>query len=297
MITVERELITEPGIYDLTDAEYHSDPVAGGSLSSTGARRLLPPSCPAKFRHYQQHPEVKAEYDFGHAAHHAVLGIGPEIIVLDYDNWKKPSAREQRDAIRDAGKVPLLKKEADVVAAMAAALRVHPVAGRLFRPGRGVAEQTLVWRDRTTGIMRRALLDWRQDHVVADYKTCDKAEPSACARSIHTYGYHCQADWYLDGVGELGLTPAGKRAKFAFVFQEKTAPYLVTVVEPDQEALLWGSVLNTKAIDIYRDCTARDVWPGYHDTDLVVASLPPYAVAGYERARERGDYDVTRVAA
>lgn len=38
--------ITEPGVYDLPAEVYHADPVEGGSLSSTGARKLLPPSCP-----------------------------------------------------------------------------------------------------------------------------------------------------------------------------------------------------------------------------------------------------------
>ncbi len=63
------------------------------------------------------------------------------------------------------------------------------------------------------------------------------------------------------------------------------------MVEPDQEALTWGGVLNAKAIDTYRYCTETGVWPGYSDTDLVLASLPPYAVTGYERGRQRGDYD------
>lgn len=150
--------ITEPGVYDIPDAEYHRDPVEGGSLSSTGARRLLAPSCPAKFRWYQQHPEIKTEYDFGHAAHRAVLGIGAEIAVFGYDSWRTKAAKADKEAARAAGLVPMLEPDAEIVAAMADVLRAHEVAGRLFQPGRGVAEQTLVWRDRATGIMRRARL-------------------------------------------------------------------------------------------------------------------------------------------
>lgn len=295
-------LITEPGVYEISDAEYHhADPVQGGSLSSTGARRLLPPSCPAKFRWYQQHPEIKAEYDFGHAAHRAVLGIGAEIAVFGYDSWRTNAAKSDKAAAREAGLVPMLERDADVVTDMAAALRAHPVAGRLFQPGQGVAEQTLVWRDRATGIMRRARLDWiaggnGRKLIIADYKTCDRGDPASCARSIFTYGYHAQGDWYRDGAFELNLDGGGGIG-FVLVFQEKEAPYMVTVVEPDDEALLWGSVLNAKAIDVYRRHVATDTWPGYADTDLVLASLPPYAITGYERARERGDYDVKKVMA
>lgn len=293
--------ITEPGVYDMDDTDYHRDPVVGGSLSSTGARRLLAPSCPAKYRWYADHPEIKQEYDFGHAAHRAVLGIGAEIAVLDYDNWKKPAARDERDAIRDAGMVPLLQKEADIVTAMADAIRTHSVAGRLFRPERGTAEKVVVWRDRATGVMRRARLDWVQGHVIVDYKTCEHADPAACMRAIFAYGYHQQADFYLDGATEVpGVIPAGKKAQFLFVFQEKNPPYLVTVVEPDAEQLLWGDVLNRKAIDVYRRCVETDTWPGWSipgqtsttDTDIALIGLPPYALTAYERARERGDYDV-----
>lgn len=283
-------MITEPGVYDIPDYLYHQDPVEGGSLSSTGARRLLPPSCPAKFRWYADHPEHKDVFDFGKAAHHRVLGTGPEIVPIDTppSGWTTKKAKEAKAQAYAEGKVPLKLEEAHQVAEMAAALRRHPKAGRLFLPDRGVAEQTLVWRDRATGIMRRALLDWTQGPLVVDYKTCDKADDASCARSIFNYGYHQQADWYIDGASEVH----GQRPRFLLVFQEKTAPYLVNVIEPDAEALLWGAVLNAKAIDIYRQCTETGVWRGYDNTDFVtLAALPPYAITGYERARERGDYD------
>jgi hypothetical protein len=301
--TGQRWAITEPGVYDMDDADYHRDPVAGGSLSSTGARRLLAPSCPAKFRWYADHPEIKATYDFGHAAHRAVLGIGAEIAVFGYDSWRTNAAKADKEAAREAGLVPMLEADAEVVTDMAIALREHPVAGRLFRAGHGTAERTLVWPDRATGVMRRARLDWMtggagRKLIIADYKTCDRADPASCARSIFTYGYHAQGDWYRDGAYELGLHNGGSIG-FVLVFQEKTPPYVVTVAEPDDEALLWGSVLNAKAIDVYRHCTATGTWPGYSlpgqtgntDTDLMLAGLPPYAITGYERGRERGDYD------
>lgn len=299
-MTAPELVITEPGVYpDVPDEVYHRDPVEGGSLSSTGARRLLPPSCPAKFRHLADNPEHKDEFDFGKAAHAVLLGAGPRIVVIDADNYKTKAAQQAKQDARDEGLIPVLPSQMDQVTAMVEAVRSHPVAGRLFRPGHGAPEQTLVWRDRRTGIMRRARLDWTQQHLVVDYKTCDKADPASCERSIHNWGYHQQGDWYLDGFNELGLSPEGRPSRFLLVFQEKTAPYLVVVVELKHESLMWGGVLNAKAIDIYRRCVETDTWPGYAipgqggttDSDLVLAYLPPYALTGYERARERGDYD------
>lgn len=287
-------VITEPGVYDIPDDVYHRDPVQGGSLSSTGARRLLPPSCPAKFRWYADHPEEKDEFDFGKAAHRTVLGIGPEIEPLDFADRRTKAYKQAAAEAREAGKVPLLLEHAEALLTMATVLRQHPMASRLFRPGHGMAEQTVVWRDRQTGIWRRARLDWVQGPVIVDYKTCDKADDASCARAIYNFGYHQQADYYIDGATEVpGVLPEGKRARFILVFQERDAPYLVNVVEPDAEALAWGAVLNAKAIDIYQRCTATSVWPGYAEDDdrITFASLPPYAITGYERARQRGDYD------
>ncbi|WP_433855104.1 hypothetical protein [Streptomyces kronopolitis] len=151
--------VTEPGNHDLTAAEYHADPAPGGS--SSGARLLLPPSCPALFRWEQDNPPApKATFDFGHAAHKEVLGVGPDLVALDYDDWRTKAAREERDELRAAGAVPLLRDDYQQVLDMAAAIRQHPVASRLFEPDSGTAESALVWRDGPTGVMRRALLDW-----------------------------------------------------------------------------------------------------------------------------------------
>src|SRR5258708_26204894 len=43
-------LFRSAGVYGIPADAYHADPIEGGSLSSSGARRLLPPGCPALFR-------------------------------------------------------------------------------------------------------------------------------------------------------------------------------------------------------------------------------------------------------
>jgi hypothetical protein len=264
----------------MTAEEYHADPVPGGSLSSSGARLLLPPNCPAKFRHDQDHGQQhKAVFDFGQAAHLMVLGEGPEIVIVDADDWRTKAAREQRDEARDNGAVPLLRREHDEIRAMADALRQHPLAAALFNPDHGQPEQTLIWRDRPTGVMRRARLDWLPDPgpgrlIIPDYKTCRSAEPEALARAVHSYSYHQQADWYRAGARALGL--ADEHAAFVFVCQEKTAPYLVTVVELDAATLRIGAARNRRALEIYAECSRTGRWPGYGD-DIAYLSLPPWA--------------------
>jgi hypothetical protein len=287
---VEAEIIdeiTEPGVYDgLDEAAYHADPVPGGSLSASGAKLLLPPSCPALYAWRRDHPKVSAEFDFGTAAHKLILGVGQPICRLSYDDWRTKAAQTARDEARAQGYVPVLEPDWQRVEAMAAAIREHPVASALLDPERGKPEQSLFWQDDETGIWCRARLDWlpRRDparrFIIADYKTAAAADPASIRKAVANYGYFMQAAWYAEGVQVLGLDPD---PAFLFIFQEKTPPYLVTVAQLDAEAVSIGRARNMLAREMWRDCTQAGVWPGYTD-DIELITLPPWA------ARTEGDY-------
>jgi hypothetical protein len=264
------EPITIPGTYDIPADEYHRHP----ALSSSGARRLLPPGCPALFRWEQDNPPApKREFDFGHAAHKLVLGVGPDLVSVAAKDWRTNAAKEQRDLAHATGAVPLLAEEYERVMAMADALGGHPLAGPLFAPGRGVAEQALFWHDEPTGTPLRSLIDWRTGRLVVDYKSTTCASPDAVQKAIHNYGYFQQGAFYLDGVRALGLAD---EPAFLLVFQEKTPPYLVTVVQLDETALRIGADLNRRAIDLYAECVATGQWPGY-SSDIELIGLPSWA--------------------
>lgn len=274
-----------PGVYNMPEDVYHRDPVPGGSLSSSGARKLLPPSCPALFKYEQDHPRPpKKTFDYGTAAHQLVLGSGPGIVVVDADSWRTDAAKAQAADARADGKVPLLAHEWQPVKAMADALREHPVASALFDPNHGKPEQSLFWQDERTGVWRRARLDWLPDPrpgqrlIIPDYKTTVSAAPDDLQKSIANYGYHQQSATYIDGARALNL--ADEKAAFVFVFQQKTPPYLVTVVQLDTVALQVGRFLNRQAIDIYAECKRTGRWPGFSD-DIEILPLPPWVERQY----------------
>lgn len=278
--------ITVPGVYSIPVEAYHADPVKGGSLSHSGARKLLAPSCPAKFKYERDHGrKPKREYELGHAAHKLVLGVGEELIVIKSDNYKTKAAQQAQAEARAEGKVPVLEHEYEIVKAMAAALRADKLAAALLEPGTGQPEQSLFWRDPETGVTRRARLDWLRTNApgrlwVVDYKTCTDASNDALERAANDFGYFQQSGWYLDGVNALAL---GDSPRFVFVFQEKTPPYLVHVVEPTALALEAGHFYNRKALHTYAECVRTDTWPGYSpDADhLTQISLPPWAQNRY----------------
>lgn len=272
--------ITEPGVYNIGEDAYHADPVPCGSLSASGAKKLLPPSCPAIYAYERDHPPApKRCFDLGAAAHKLVLGVGAELHCVDAADWRTNKAKAEAAEARLAGKVPLLAHEHAQVHDMAAALRRHKMAASLLNGEYGAPEQSLFWIDDRTGVWRRARLDWLptggRRPIIADYKTSVSANPEEFRRSVHNYGYHLQTAWYRDAVTALGLAD---EPQFVFVIQEKTAPYLVSVVQLDVEAELRGAELAREAIDLYQRCTETGHWPSYSEDEIPQIGLPAYAL-------------------
>lgn len=285
-------VVEQPGVYlGLSDADYHRDPVPGGSLSSTGARKLLPPSCPALYRHWADNPQPpKKAFDLGHAAHELVLGMGMGCEVVPGDRWDTKAAKEKVAEIRARGAVPLKQADMDRVEAMAAKLREHPLAGKLLQPGTGEPEASLFWQDPETGVWCRVRTDWLPHSVpgrrlvVADYKTTDSVAPDDLARSVYRYGYHVQEAFYTRGIRALGLADD---VAFVFVWQMKEAPYLVSVTETDDTAKRIGEQLVDRALAKYRDCTESGHWPSFDeesgDIDVITIASPRWAERAFEQ--------------
>jgi len=271
---------------DLTAEQYHADLT---SISSSGLRALLAPGCPAQFKYDLDNPRPpKREFDLGHAAHLLVLGEGPEFKVIEFPDYKKKAAQDERDAAYDAGIVPLLTKEHDQVQAMAEAIRQHPIAGPLFTPGTGRAELSIYWTDRDTGVRCRVRPDWLKEMpglaLAVDYKTCRDANPEAVSRAIRDYSYHQQDAFYTDGIW-AALDPADVR--FIFVFQSKTAPYLITVRELADQDRDIGRARNQRALRLYADCTATGIWP---DWTGPVTEIPTISMPSYDTLRQAEEY-------
>lgn len=264
------------GLHDnITDIDYHAD---RNSLSSTGARKLL--ECPARFRHEQLYPPAgKGVFDFGKLAHKMILGEGADIVEIDAKDYKTKAAQALRDEARAEGKIPALASELVAAKEMTASVRSHPVAAELFR--KGEPEKSGYWTD-STGITLRFRPDWLTQRdgktVCVDLKTTSSADPSAFTKSVVNYGYHLQAAWYIAGLAACGI-----EADFLFVAVEKTAPYPVSVIELDAEAVSEGARRMRKAVDLYARCLETDTWPAYGD-GIHTVSLPYWALKERDQA-------------
>lgn len=281
MTTVAETPVAEApalGIHtDLSNTDYHADKT---SLSSSGARKLLAPSTPAHFRYEQDNPQPATKtFDYGNAAHKLVLGNGPELVVIDHARWDTKAAKAEVLEARERNAIPLKQHEMDMVTAMAAAIRKHPLAAALLDPAYGAPEQSGFWIDGPTGIRRRVRFDWLPSIqsgrlIIPDYKTAADASDDAMQKDIAKYGYNQQADWYEEASRALGL--GGDDAELLLIVQEKKAPYLINVIGIEFGSRIIGGAKNRRAIETFAECMNTGHWPGYGDEPNYLA-LPGYA--------------------
>lgn len=250
-------MITKPGIYDIAELDYHRDPIEGGSFSSTMAKQIL--KSPAHLRSFLDAPRVeKAAFDFGHIVHAGVLGVGLEVEVLDFPDYKTKAAQDAKKAAYAAGKVPVIERDYATARAAIKAVKEHSIAGPLFA-GPGTPESSAFAIDPDTGLWLRGRFDFTTPgDFLVDLKTTVDGEPNSFERGGRRLGYDVQQEFYKH-VYRLatGRDPEG----FAFVTVEKTAPHLVDVHMPTDWAELGASRVR-RALDLYAECVKSGDWPG-----------------------------------
>lgn len=290
----EPRRIQKPGVYALTAEEYHADPVAEPSLSSSICKILLERSP----RHaWLAHPRLnphcepirKMQFDLGAAAHAVLLEGAAGLAVIEAEDYKTKSAREARDAAYAAGKIPVLARQADEVEAMVWAARrqlaAHSEAREAFDPALGKPEQTLVWRE--GDVWCRARLDWLPagGNVFFDYKTTGaSANPEQWGqRQLFDTGCDIQAAFYRRGIkAALGI----EGAHFRFVVQETEPPYALSVVSLTPAALDMADRKVAEAIALWRWCLKRNRWPGY-PSRVCYVDPPPWHERRWLEREER----------
>lgn len=255
----------KPGIYGgISNADYHRDEALGSTSLKTLATKT-----PAHYQYDKANPKFSDAFTLGTAAHSLILEADTSgIVVVKADNWLTKDAKAAKAEALAEGKQPLLTKEMAQVISMYDAVMAHPLARHAFT--RHKAEQSVFWEE--DGLLLKCRPDAWKPSTLIDLKTTRDANPNEFGKTAHEYGYHQSAAHYIDGV----KAATGEELPFHFVLVEKTAPYLVSVVELDVEAINLGRMLNDRAKRIYRECTESGNWPGYQSGELI--HLPMWAI-------------------
>lgn len=281
----EPVVIDKQGLYpDIPEDAYHRDPVPGGSLSYSGAKLLIPPGCPAVYKHNRDHPKPPTKsMELGTVVHGILLGTGQEVQVLDYPDWRTKDSQVRRKSVIAQGKIPMLTHEWEQAQAIAAAVRGHEDAGALLAEGE--AEQSMFWRDEEFGIWKRGRLDWLTWFdgcpAIVDVKTTANPSPEEFARDMDKYRYYMQDPMYRDGLAAI-LGCDWTDIDFIFVTVPTEQPYLPMTYRLDDTAIDLGRELCAIASEKFAGCSESGYWPAWAANTLDV-SLPRYGVTSAER--------------
>jgi hypothetical protein len=259
---------------------YHSNSFSATPCYSNSIGKIIINKSPlhAWMAHPMLNPEYVSEektaFDLGSAAHAALLEGMDICQVLDFPDYRTNEAKEQRDAARKAGKIPMLKKDYPALAKMVKvaqeSIRRCPDLGGL-RLSDGKPEQTIHLVEGDTHIKMR--LDWLSNNadVILDYKTTDIASPDSWMRSLHSAGHDMQSALYPKGVEIL----TGKEPLFVFMVQETSEPYSVYFIGMTGEYQHHGMRKTETALQMWQDCMRTGIWPGYSNR-IMYPELPAY---------------------
>lgn len=268
----------KPGlVHNLSDEDYHADPVPGGSLSSTLAR-LLTDHVPAKGYERWRNRKPTRAMNLGKAAHAHALGAGPQLIVWEHDGRTKEGKAERAEVaelLDTEAAVAVTQDEHAQILGMAAALLAVPVVRAIIEESE--AEVSGFWQEGQVWCRARYDLLGPLAH---DYKTCLDASRRGFSKQMARYGYHQQGEFYQRGLQAIGH-PAGDRP-MRFICQETEPPYLVQIHTPDDEALSIARDLNDRAIRIYAEATTSGKWPGFEQLVAEPAPLPAFYFFDHE---------------
>ena len=253
--------ITEPGLYDIPEADYHADadvsPDLGRPLSYSGAKTLL--VSPARFAWEREHGRPsKRAYDLGSLVHTLILGSKDDrITVVDAYDWRTKAAQAAKTEAYAAGRIPVHRGDLLAASTVAAAVRRHPLASAILREGR--SEVSLYWVDTATGVTCRGRIDWLSPLAIVDVKTVSSyggCEPAAFARAAAGFDYPMQAAAYTEGYEAV----TGRLLDFVTIAVEMEPPHFVSVTRYPASAVAAGAEKWHRALAVYAARESSGEW-------------------------------------
>ena len=287
--------ITEPGVYKIPEAEYHADPVEGGSLRSSIAHTALTRSALHAKTELDASPVDKRQFDMGKAAHAIILEGEDNAVVLDVDSFNTKAARAARDAAYDAGKTPQKRSDWDDVRRMRDAFFeqiVRQEDGAAFLADDAESEYSVVWDD--NGQMCRARYDRFSPAAgfIYDLKSAGgSAEPAAWTKTNMWTRPAFQAGFYCRGAMNLRLLP--KRPTYRWLVQEIKPPYALTVCAMDPQGEEIADEMAARAIAYWSQCERANSFPGYPPVTAHVET-PPWIHADWEARKYHAEILASR---
>jgi hypothetical protein len=233
------------------------------ALSNSGIKRIL--RSPAHFKHWlSAERKMSKSLILGELVHYFLLRpdlVADEVAVFEKGKTldsklgnkfilnnpdKFCCTRDQYEYAEHVSKTILQDRRVSRLIGLPNAKREHPII------------QTI------NGVPGKALYDLLSPEIILDVKThSDEGGYFNNAESFDAnffkYGYDIQAAWYQ----RMAEIWDGMRRDVLFLVVEMEEPFAYTIrqVEQDDMDSAWTDC--ERAIEIYKECLATDVWPGY----------------------------------
>lgn len=279
-------------ILECTVEEYHKDPCATPSLSSSTAKVMVSQSpLHAWSRHPKGGQAADAEEELqaddkdtkakanGQLVHRLILGKGTDLVIVDAKDWRTNYAKDARDEAKAAGKQPVLAARFEELSKIAAILTSR--CADLGYEFNGESEVPVEWYEQGAAgpVICRSMIDhlWLDHGKAVDVKTIRSANPRNISRSFVENGYDIQDRAYTRAIAQLRPKLKG-RVELDFLFMEIEAPYAVVPYIPPAEYREIGKQRWGRAVSLWETCLAKNEWPSYC-TGPVKGDPIPWVVA------------------
>ena len=275
-------------LHDYPEADYHSQAGEKTPLFSYSVAKVLLEKSPQHA--YLQHPllgneprKPTAAMDKGSIIHGLLLGGGPEIEIIQADNFRTKAAQELKAMAYEENKIPILQKDMDTIDEAVENIKEQILELTPYFFDDHESELSIRW-EMDNGVKTQTRIDWIRlaTGKIIDLKSCSDANPKVLDRKIIDFGYDIQEALYLQCANKAWPEMAG-RFTWEFIFVEPEPPYMVSVITTDSSMSWLGESKVRRASDKWKAGLASDQWPGY---GRQVVSAPPWAVSREEMEGE-----------
>lgn len=269
-------------ILDVSEEVYFQDPCATPSLSQSIAHLIVSES---PLDGWAAHPklgnmrtESTTALDEGKLLHKLLLGVGVDVVIVPFNDFRKKDAQTIRDAAIAEGKLPVIARKYEEIRLAADGLR-EKLKAQGF-PLEGRSEVAIEWYEQ--GENGPVACRGRLDHVfinegrIFDIKKTVSPNPRQLARRFVEYGYDIQHAAYSRALAALNPALTG-RVEFTFLFLGIDPPHHLVPVRPDGAFREIGALRWSQAVHTWERCLATGRWPGYAE-GVVTLNPPPFVM-------------------
>jgi PDDEXK-like domain of unknown function (DUF3799) len=267
--SLQKGAFMQPGIYDISNEEYHASEGLSRSAISQLARTA---------KHYwdvyvnpdkPKRPKTR-DMVFGDGVHTLVLEphkFDERFFVIDKVSRATKAGKAYHAKVKEelGRRDAITPEEFKTIKLAAKAVLDDPISAPLEGC---VVEKSIYWIDEDSGLLckcRPDAWDMQSNHYVVDLKTTKNAAFFPFKHSVYQYHYHTQAAMIIDGIRAV----TGEEPQiYLIIAVENTRPFAVAPRPISQQRIEEGREIYKKGLLYLRGCLERDEWAGYDEETI-----------------------------